>query len=90
MAKQVRTSPEADEHILELDTWWRENRDKAPDLFEQELAMAFRMISLAPYAGKRYVHPELTSIASSCARRGTTSTMWNAMTTCSSWLCGAR
>jgi hypothetical protein len=29
-------------HILELDSWWREHRDKAPDLFEQELSIAFR------------------------------------------------
>ena len=58
MTKPVRTTPQADLHILELDTWWRANRDKAPNLFEQELAIAFRTISSAPHAGKRYPHPE--------------------------------
>ena len=33
-------------------TWWRENRDKAPDLFEEELALTFRMLSTAPGVGK--------------------------------------
>ena len=28
----VRTSPVADLHILELDTWWRENREEGPGL----------------------------------------------------------
>jgi plasmid stabilization system protein ParE len=58
VAKPVRTTPQADLHILELDAWWRENRDKAPDLFEQELSMTFRTIGSAPYAGKRYPHPD--------------------------------
>jgi plasmid stabilization system protein ParE len=54
--KPVRTTPIADAHIEALDAWWRENRDKAPDLFEQELAMAFRTISSAPAVGKTYTH----------------------------------
>lgn len=57
MGKDARTTPQADLHILELDAWWREHRDKAPDLFEQELAIAFRTISAAPSAGKIYPHP---------------------------------
>jgi plasmid stabilization system protein ParE len=56
--KPVRTTPEAERHILALDAWWREHRQKAPDLFEQELAVAFRTISSAPLAGKRYSHPD--------------------------------
>lgn len=57
MSKRVATTPLADLHILALDSWWRQNREKAPDLFEQELAIAFRTISAAPAAGKRYPHP---------------------------------
>lgn len=34
MSKPVVTTSRADLQILELDAWWRENRDKAPDLFE--------------------------------------------------------
>lgn len=54
MTKPVVTTPRADLQILALDTWWRAHRDKAPDLFEQELADAFRMLSAAPGVGKRY------------------------------------
>ena len=56
MDKPVFTTPEADLHILEIDAWWRSNRDKAPDLFEEELALAFRMPAAAPGVGKRYPH----------------------------------
>ena len=56
MGKPVRTTPQADLHILELDSWWRANRERAPDLFEQELSMALRTISSAPHVGKRYPH----------------------------------
>ena len=58
MAKPVRTTPQADLHIIELDTWWREHRDSAADLFEQELSIAFRTIAAAPQTGKRYRHPD--------------------------------
>lgn len=58
MAKPVRTTPEAEFHILELDAWWREHREKAPELFEQELSIAFATISAAPSVGKRYPHPD--------------------------------
>jgi hypothetical protein len=57
LSKPVRTTPSADAQILALDAWWRANRDKAPDLFEQELAIAFRTIAIAPSAGKRYRYP---------------------------------
>lgn len=57
MTKPVVTTPQADLQILRLDEWWRENRDNAPELFEQELATAFRTISVAPSAGRRYPHP---------------------------------
>jgi plasmid stabilization system protein ParE len=58
MAKPVRATPGAEIQILELDAWWREHRDKAPDLFEQELSLAFRTIGAAPAAGKRYSHSD--------------------------------
>ena len=57
MSKPVRTTPVADAPIEALDAWWRENRDKAPVLFEQELALAFRTISAAPGSGRTYPHP---------------------------------
>ncbi len=58
MTKPVRTTPTADAHIERLDAWWRENRDKAPDLFREELALAFRTIAAAPGAGRTHPHPD--------------------------------
>ena len=40
---------------MSIDSWWRENREKAPDLFEGT-ALAFRTIAAAPGVGKRYPH----------------------------------
>jgi plasmid stabilization system protein ParE len=57
LAKRLRTTPQADAHILDIDEWWRLNREKAPDLFEQELAAAFATIANMPTVGKRYAHP---------------------------------
>jgi plasmid stabilization system protein ParE len=56
VSKPVVTTHQAELQILEVDRWWREHRDKAPDLFEDELADVFRLISTAPGVGKRYPH----------------------------------
>ena len=53
MSKPVVTAPAADLQILEIDAWWREHRDKAPDLFELELAQALDLIGSAPGAATR-------------------------------------
>jgi hypothetical protein len=44
----VRTTPEAEAQIRDIDAWWRENRRVAPDLFLEELSAAFGMIADAP------------------------------------------
>jgi hypothetical protein len=82
MNKPVLTTPSADLQILEIDAWWRENRDKAPDLFEEELALAFRLLASSPGAGKRYQHPN--------APRGIMSTTSRWTITSSSWRSGAQ
>jgi plasmid stabilization system protein ParE len=56
MSKPVFTTPEADGQIEAIDAWWRANRVKAPDPFEEELALAVRMLADAPGVGKRYPH----------------------------------
>lgn len=53
MRKPVLTTPRADLQILEIDAWWRENRDKAPDLFEEELELAPALLADSPGIGKR-------------------------------------
>jgi len=50
----VRTTPEADVQILEIDRWWRRNRHASPDLFADELAASFDIIGSAPNIGRLY------------------------------------
>jgi hypothetical protein len=40
----VVTTPEADEQIHVIDSWWRANRSAAPDLFTEELANCFNLL----------------------------------------------
>jgi hypothetical protein len=37
----VRTTPEADDHIRAIDEWWRKHRTAAASLFLDELQAAF-------------------------------------------------
>ena len=50
---KLRILPEALERIDAARTWWVENRDKAPDLFDDELAAVLTHIATAPSAGQR-------------------------------------
>lgn len=59
MSKPVFAVPEALLQIMELDAWWRAHRDKAPDLFEEELDRAFQLIAAAPGSGRHYPHPKV-------------------------------
>jgi plasmid stabilization system protein ParE len=50
----VRTTPEVDAQIREIDRWWRQNRPAASEVFLDELAAAFGIIGEAPLIGRRY------------------------------------
>jgi plasmid stabilization system protein ParE len=50
----VRTTPEADAQIREIDEWWRSNRPAAPDLFLHELTASFDIIGHTPHIGRLY------------------------------------
>ncbi len=50
----VRTTPESDAQIREIDSWWRSNRPAAPDLFLDELSTCFDIIGHAPEIGRLY------------------------------------
>jgi len=52
----VRTTPEADVQILEIDRWWRKNRLAVPELFLDELNESFELIAGAPQIGRLYRH----------------------------------
>ncbi len=57
MSLPVRTTPEADLKIREIDDWWRRNRDAARDLFFDffdELRAAFEIIGHTPHIGRLY------------------------------------
>lgn len=54
MSLPVGTTPEADTQIREIDDWWRKNRHSSPDLFLDELASSFNIISDAPHLGRLY------------------------------------
>jgi hypothetical protein len=44
----LRTTPEAEAQIREIDNWWRKNRLASPDLFLDELKESFEIIAGAP------------------------------------------
>ena len=50
----VRVTPEAETQIREIDSWWRENRLAAPDLFLSELTESFDISAGAPQIGRLY------------------------------------
>ena len=50
----VRTTPEADAQIREIDDWWRSNRRSSVDLFLDELSASFDVIGGAPRIGRLY------------------------------------
>lgn len=50
----VRTTPEADAQIRDIDRWWRTNRPSSPGLFADELAASFEMTSDLPQIGRLY------------------------------------
>ena len=56
MSLPVRTTPEADDQIREVDSRWRTNRAAAPNLFADELAASFDIIANTPNIGRLYRH----------------------------------
>ncbi len=54
--KQYRVgfSRTADAHVESIESWWRENRLAAPDMFSRELEAAVRLLETSPLIGKSY------------------------------------
>ena len=52
MTRQIVVSPEAEEDIDRIDDWWRAYREKAPDLFAEELGRCFATVLTLPNAGR--------------------------------------
>ena len=57
MTVSVRTTPRADNEILVILRWWRENRPAAPNLFEEELAEASTRLATQPEIGMAFSRP---------------------------------
>ena len=51
---RVEVTKRAQREVNRLGRWWLENRDKAPELFEEELSAAYFQIATDPTAGKLY------------------------------------
>jgi hypothetical protein len=51
---KVEFSPEADEAHDTIDTWWRENRDKNPNLFDEEVKRVIELLPSSPEMGHVY------------------------------------
>jgi len=58
----VRTTPEADAQIRDIDNWWRRNRLAAPDLFLHELTASFEILGDAPQIGRLYRHAPVPGV----------------------------
>lgn len=54
MTLPVRTTPETDAQIRNIDDWWHENRSSAPNLFRDELTASFDVIGHTPRIGRLY------------------------------------
>lgn len=59
MTLALRFVPDAVEQLLAAEEWWRQNRDKAPDLLAAELEEAIELLRRAPDVGASYPSPEL-------------------------------
>jgi plasmid stabilization system protein ParE len=51
---RVGFSRTADAQVETIESWWRENRSAAPDMFSRELEAAVRLLEVAPLIGKAY------------------------------------
>lgn len=62
MTVRIVVTPEAEEQVRAIDTWWRNERPAAPGLFSEELAAAFALLGDAPQAGRRYPHATVSDV----------------------------
>ena len=56
---RLRLTPRALADAKRMKTWWRRNRSKAEDLFEQELDAALERIVTTPNLGSPYEQGDL-------------------------------
>jgi plasmid stabilization system protein ParE len=59
---RLGVAPRAEREIRTAGSWWRENRLAAPDLFHEELARGFELITTQPGIGTRYLDTRLPGV----------------------------
>jgi plasmid stabilization system protein ParE len=62
LSYRIRISPSAATQIRAAAKWWSENRAKAPEAFEEEIARGFELASTFPSAGEPVSHPSIAGI----------------------------
>jgi plasmid stabilization system protein ParE len=58
----IEVSDLADGQIREADSWWRENRLKAPNAIREELERIGAIIASRPHLGTRAINVRLTGV----------------------------
>src|SRR5690606_13289450 len=59
MRLALRFVPRAVDQLLDAGAWWRQNRDKAPDLLGEEVDEAIELLRRTPDVGASYPNDEL-------------------------------
>lgn len=49
---KLELTPTAERHVSTIDAWWQANRSSAPELFLEELAVAFDALVSVPLGGR--------------------------------------
>ena len=62
MSLPIRTTPEADAHIRDIDAWWRSNRPARRNVFLNEPSKAFEIVGHAPQIGRLYRHSPIPGV----------------------------
>jgi plasmid stabilization system protein ParE len=62
MSVRLRTTVTADEQARNADTWWRDNRREAPNLFREELEKARELLAVSPRLGVPYAHRTMVGV----------------------------
>jgi plasmid stabilization system protein ParE len=60
--RKIKVSVQAQRQIHEADTWWRTNRDKAPNAIREELERIETLLAFRSYVGARATNVRLAGV----------------------------
>ncbi|HJW93516.1 MAG TPA: type II toxin-antitoxin system RelE/ParE family toxin [Thermoanaerobaculia bacterium] len=61
-AREIEVSELADRQIREADSWWRKNRQRAPNAIREELEKIRDVIAFQPHIGERARNVKLPGV----------------------------